>query len=167
MLKKINKYINKWGRLQVCRRKGTPCPIITCALVYQLHLILSKAQDGLQLDSTSHQIPPPLLLLTTTTTNNFVYILISMTPTKIMIIKYSYYFLLNGTQFFMVRIPILCFLRFHIFLKMLLLKNEKICSSCFWNYKFILRFCHLFLNRFVTKMDLSQEGEEKGFSKRN
>ena len=32
---------------------------------------MSKAQDGLQLDSTSHQIPPPLLLLTTTTKKQF------------------------------------------------------------------------------------------------
>ena len=39
------------------------------------------------------------------------------------------------------------------------------CSSCFWNYKFILRFCHLFLNRFVTKMDLSQEGEKKDLAR--
>lgn len=31
------------------------------ALVHYLHLILSKAQDGLQLDTTSHQIPLTML----------------------------------------------------------------------------------------------------------
>ena len=58
------------------------------------------------------------------------------------------------------------FVTFSQFLKLLLLqKKKKICSSCFWNYKFILRFCHLFLNRFVTKMDLSQEGEKKDLAR--